>query len=373
MSPLKGKALVTGGAGFIGSHLVDLLLGRGYEVTLLDNLEVETHPQGKPSWLPREARLIQGDLRNDADIVRALEGVRWVFHLAAFGGFTSETAKYLEVNAGGTARLFNQIAMGKFSVEKVVVASSQAVYGEGAYRCDRHGAVFPDARSFSDLQKKRWELSCSQCNGGLKPALTSEEKPRAGETPYALSKEFEERLALSLGKQMKLPVVALRYGVTYGPRQSLFNPYTGVVSIFATQIANRLSPIVYEDGRQTRDFVYVQDVAEASLFVMENPKADFQVFNVGTGKAVAVETLACEVAGALGQKQGPGIRGEFRWGDVRHLVLNPAKLSQLGFQAQTPLAKGLRSFAEWFRSQGPVRENFSEAYKRLKRERIIHG
>jgi dTDP-L-rhamnose 4-epimerase len=367
----QGKALVTGGAGLIGSHLVDLLVEKGYDVTVLDNLEPQTHPQGKPAWLNPNARFIQGDVRNESDLDRALQGVRFVFHQAAFGGFTEEISKYIEVNVSGTARLFERIATGKFPVEKVVVASSQAVYGEGAYECAKEGEVFPPLRAFDQLAKRRWEPSCPRCEGALRPSLTSEEKPREGNTPYALSKEFEERLALGRGRELRIPVAALRYGVTYGPRQSVFNPYTGVVSIFSTRILNDLPPVGYEDGLQTRDFIFVEDVARANLFVLENPSADFQVFNVGTGKATSVAELARILSSIYRRSIEPEIPGEFRRGDVRHILLNPKKLNQLGFSAAIPLKEGLARFAEWIESQERVDEFFTEAYHNLKKHRII--
>lgn len=312
-------------------------------------------------------------MRKDADLKRALEGVRFVFHQAAFGGFTEENSKYLDVNVSGTAKLFECIGGGNSSVEKVVVASSQAVYGEGAYVCEKDGRQFPVPRNAEQLQKKKWELECPCCGKELHSSLTPEEKTREGESPYSLSKEFEERLALFYGKKLRLPVVALRYGVTYGPRQSRFNPYTGVVSIFSTRILNNLAPLIYEDGQQTRDFIYVGDIARANLFVMENQSADGQVFNVGTGKPTTVEELAGTLASLYGRSIKPEISRKFRWGDVRHLILDSSKLKKLGFSPLTSLKDGLVRFGEWIRSQGEVEEYFSKAYERLKENRIVCG
>ena len=367
------RVLVTGGAGLIGSHLVDLLIEKGYEVTILDSLEPQTHPQGQPRWLNSQATFIRGDIRDEASVEKALRGVHHVFHLAAFGGFTEEISKYFDVNVSGTARIFEKLATEKFPVEKVVVASSQAVYGEGAYRCDKDGRVYPPMRSSSQLKKKIWEAVCPKCRRTLKPISTPEEKSKEGETPYALSKELEERLALACGKQLGIPVVALRYGVTYGPRQSIFNPYTGVISIFSTRIVNHLPPLVYEDGKQTRDFIYAGDVAKANLFVMEKEEADFQVFNVSTGKATAVMQLAKTLSSLYGKSMDPEIPGESRWGDVRHILPDPSKLNQLGFVAGTSLEKGLSSFVEWIKTQGTVKEYFTEAHRHLKKSRIVYG
>lgn len=367
------RALVTGGAGLIGSHLVDLLVKKGHSVRILDNLEPQTHPQGKPSWVNPEADFIQGDVRDEATLSRALEGVQWVFHQAAFGGFTPETSKYLDVNVKGTARIFELVAQGKYKVEKIVVASSQAVYGEGAYECTQDGPAFQVARSLANLQRKIWDPPCPKCGKSLKAVPTPEEKNRLCETPYALSKEFAERLALAQGRQLGVPVVALRYGVTYGPRQSIFNPYTGVASIFSTQILNDLSPLIYEDGEQTRDFVYVGDIARANLFAMENTSANFGVFNVGTGKATPVSRLAKTLAFIYGKKIEPKIPGEFRSGDVRHLVLDASKLNRLGFRAGTSLEEGLGFFTDWIKTQGDVKQYFTEAYEKLKKYRLVQS
>lgn len=371
MNSRQKTALVTGGAGLIGSHLVDLLVEKGHGVRILDNLEPQTHPQGKPSWVNPHADFIQGDVRDESILSRALQGVQWVFHLAAFGGFAPETSKYIDVNVNGTARVFELIARGKFEIEKIVVASSQGVYGEGAYECERDGPALQITRSLASLQKKQWDPSCPQCGTRLKSIPTSEEKPRLCETPYTLSKEFGERLALAQGRQLGIPVVALRYGVTYGPRQSIFNPYTGVASIFSTQILNNLSPLIYEDGEQTRDFVYVEDVAKANLFAIENDSANFQVFNVGTGKATTVAQLARALASIYGKKTEPKFTSEFRSGDVRHLVLDSGKLNRLGFQAQTLLEKGLSFFASWIKGQRNVKQYFTAAYEKLKKHRLI--
>lgn len=372
MTRSKGRALVTGGAGFIGSHLVDLLLEQGYEVSVLDILEEQTHPTGKPKWIPRDVRFIQGDIRNESHLSRALQKVQFVFHQAAFVGFTEQISKYFDVNVIGTARIFELISTGKFQIEKMVTASSQAVYGEGAYQCEKDGLQFPETRPFDQLQKKDWELHCPKCGRQLQPTLTAEDKPRKGQTPYALSKEFEERLALSYGKKLGIPVVALRYGVTFGPRQSVFNPYTGVVSIFSTRLLNDLPPLVYEDGKQTRDFIYVGDVARANLFVMENAKANDQVLNVSQGKSVTIAEIAKTLASIYKKPIEPEIPGQFRWGDVRHVAPDPSRLKRLGFVAVTPLKEGLGLFADWMREQGPVEERFSCAHMQLKKNQIVY-
>lgn len=363
------RALVTGGAGLIGSHLTDLLIEEGWQVTVLDSLEPQTHPKGEPAWLNPKAKFLRGSVCNPQDWDLALEGVDYVFHQAAFGGFTDEFSKYFEVNVNGTARLFERLAAGRHQVKKVVVASSQAVYAEGAYVDEPGNACYPEVRTEESLMKQQWDPSVKGVK--LKPVPTPESKVKRAETPYALSKEFEERISLSHGKQLGLPVTALRYGVTYGPRQSVFNPYTGVVSIFSTMILNGLAPVVYEDGLQTRDFVFVKDIARANFFVMNEHKTDGQALNVGTGRATSVAGLVDKIGQVFGKPTKPQISGEYRVGDVRHIVLDPSKINALGYQAIFSLEQGLQEFFQWIGGQPEVREYFTAAYEKLKKSRLV--
>jgi dTDP-L-rhamnose 4-epimerase len=269
----------------------------------------------------------------------------------------------------GTARIFEVIRSRRLPVEKILVASSQAVYAEGAYQCPEDGIQYPRPRA--DAGQGRWEIPCPACAGPLDPVMTPESKPFAGETPYALSKEFEERFALAAGRDLGIPVVALRYAVTYGPRQSVFNPYTGIVSIFSTRILNEMAPYLYEDGRQTRDFVFVEDVAGANLLALERPEIADAALNVGTGRATSVWELASDLAAVYGKKISPEVSGDFRNGDVRHIVLDTGKIKAFGFEPRVALQEGLRRAAEWIGSQGEIKEYFTEAYKRLRENRMI--
>ncbi len=265
------RALVTGGAGFIGSHIVDLLLSRGYDVRVFDNLELPTHALGVPAYLSPEAEFIQGDMRDPDALAAALHGVDVILHQAATGGFTAHFANYIACNSLGTALMLEVIRDGNLPVKKIVVASSIAVYGEGKYRCAEHGVTFPTPRPIEQLERCEWEVRCPECDEELSPLLTDEHTPVEPATAYAISKYDEERLALVFGRQTGIPTVALRYFVTFGARQSVHNPYTGVCSIFSTRLLNGLPIIIYEDGHQTRDFIYVTDVARANLFVLEEP------------------------------------------------------------------------------------------------------
>ena len=235
------RALVTGGAGLIGSHLVDLLLAEGWNVRVLDNLERQTHRQGAP-WLPGQAEFVRGDVRNRRVWETALQDIDIVFHQAAYGGYMPEIAKFVQVNGTGTALMLETIRDRNLPVRKVVLASSQAVYDEGAYRCPRHGHFFGAPRSTARLAAGDFDVHCPVCDLAAEPVPTSEEAPIGGRNVYAISKFVQERLLLTWGDATGIPVTALRYSCTYGPRQSLFNPYTGVIAIFCTRLANRLSP-----------------------------------------------------------------------------------------------------------------------------------
>ncbi len=254
------RALVTGGAGLIGSHVVDLLVREGWQVRALDNLEQQTHRRGKPAWINEKAEFVQGDLRGRDTITAALDQIDTVFHQAAYGGYMPEITKFVHVNSLGTAQMLEVIREKNLPIQKIIVASSQAVYSEGAGDCPKHGLVFPSVRPVEQLRKGDWQVHCPLCGTITKSVPTPENAPVGGETVYGLTKVDQERLVLLWGKQVGIPTVALRYSCTYGPRQSIFNPYTGVIAIFCTRLLNNLSPVLYEDGEQTRDFSFVEDI-----------------------------------------------------------------------------------------------------------------
>jgi dTDP-L-rhamnose 4-epimerase len=368
-------ALVTGGAGLIGSHLVDALLDRGYEVTILDNLDPQTHPFGKPDWIPAVARFIEGDIRDRQAWRTAMDRVDIIFHQAAFGGFTPSYSHYLEANAAGTALMMEIIAEDKLPIRKIVAASSQAIYGEGTYTCPAHGTQYPQPRSLQQLTAGQWELQCPICGQVMAPSRICEDKPYDGKTAYAISKYATERLILNLGKQLNIPTVALRYSVTFGPRQSLYNPYTGVVSIFSTRILNDLPPIIYEDGQQTRDFTYVGNIVSANLFCMDNEACNWEPFNAGRGERVTVERLVQTLIELYG-KTDLAVKRDgrlYRPGDARHMVPDPGKLEALGWRALYSLEDGLDAYIEWIATLGNVKEYFSEAQERLKQLQIVRA
>ncbi len=366
------RALVTGGAGLIGSHLVDLLVHEGWKVRILDNLEPNTHKQGKPKWINPAAEFLDGDLRDRATITAALRDIDIVFHQAAYGGYMPEIAKYVQVNSFGTAQMLEVIREENLPIRKVVVASSQAVYSEGTGHCPEHGLVFPSVRPIEQLRVGDWAVHCPICGAVTTSVPTPESAPVCGETVYGLTKVDQERLVLLWGKQSGTPTVALRYSCTYGPRQSIFNPYTGVIAIFCTRLLNDLPPVLYEDGEQTRDFSFVEDIARANLLAATTDELDGLPVNVGSNRGVPIREVAEQISDALGIRIAPEAKGEFRPGEMRHLTSGTERIQAAGYRPQVDLATGIGRYLDWIRAQADVKDYFSEAADILRSKGIVH-
>jgi dTDP-L-rhamnose 4-epimerase len=366
------RALVTGGAGLIGSHVTDLLLGEGWKVRVLDNLEPNTHRRGKPAWISEDAEFIAGDLRDLDTITAALDKIDIVFHQAAYGGYMPEIAKYVHVNSLGTAQILEVIREKKLRIKKIVVASSQAVYSEGAGECPGHGLVFPPVRPVEQLRKGDWQVHCPICGAITKSVPTPENAPVGGETVYGLTKVDQERLVLLWGKQIGIPTVALRYSCTYGPRQSIFNPYTGVIAIFCTRLLNNLPPVLYEDGEQTRDFSFVEDIARANLLAAETDKLDGLPVNVGSGRGVSIREIAETISNALEVEIAPEVNDEFRPGEMRHLTSDTTRVRAAGYEPHVDLPEGIQRYIDWIRTQSHIQDYFSEAAEILRSKGIVH-
>jgi dTDP-L-rhamnose 4-epimerase len=366
------RALVTGGAGLIGSHVADLLVREGWKVRLLDNLEPNTHRRGKPTWINRAAEFVQADMRDRDTITAALDNIDVVFHQAAYGGYMPEIVKYVEVNSLGTAQMLEVIREKKLPIQKVIVASSQAVYSEGAGDCPKHGLVFPNVRPVEQLRRGDWQVHCPKCDAVTKSVATPENAPVGGETVYGLTKVDQERLALLWGKQIGIPTVALRYSCTYGPRQSIFNPYTGVIAIFCTRLLNNLPPVLFEDGEQTRDFSFVEDIARANLLAAETDQLDGLPVNVGCGRGVPIREIAEQISAALKIDISPEAKGQFRPGEMRHLTSDTARIRGVGYEPQVELAEGISRYLDWIRQQSDVRDYFSEAEMIMRSKGIVH-
>ena len=373
MAPHQKRALVTGGAGLIGSHIVDLLLREGWSVRILDNLEPQTHKHGKPEWVNPAAEFSQGNVQDRETMLASLQDIDVVFHEAAYGGYMPEMAKYVLVNSFGTAQMLELIRDHRLPIRKVVVASSQAVYSEGAANCLEHGAVVPLLRPAEQLRSGDFSVHCPVCGKPTTSVPTPESTPGGGETVYALTKVDQERLVLLWGKQTGIPTVALRYSCTYGPRQSLFNPYTGVIAIFCTRLLNHQQPIMYEDGGQTRDLCFVEDIARANLMVATTDALDGLPVNAGSGRATSVRDLAKIIADQLGVDLEPLARGEFRPGEIRSLISDISRIRTIGFEPQTTIEQGIARYVAWIRTQGSVEDYFSKAEAGLKAIGIVQS
>jgi len=374
------KALVTGGAGFIGSHIADRLLVAGYEVRILDNLEPRVHPKGKPAWIPGETEFIQGDVRDKDTLARALDGVQLVFHQAAYQDYMLDFSKFLHVNSVSTA-LIHEIITGSKQVgrkvEKVIVASSQAVYGEGQYCCNNArcvqqnaGVIQPEARRQGQLEQAQWELLCPACHEPMS-SLPLREEYYNPYNAYAISKLAGEMAAVRLGRLHGIPTVALRYSIVQGPRQSLYNQYSGICRIFCLRLLNDLPPIIYEDGLQLRDYTHIKDVVKANLLVAEDGRADYQVFNVGSGLKVTVQEYAQGLSRKMGKDIAPLVTGEFRLGDNRHSVSDVAKLQSLGWQPSRGLEDIFSDYLGWIRKQGDLGQYFREAEQTMRIQGVV--
>lgn len=360
------KALVTGGAGFIGSHIADRLLERGYHVRIVDALQPRVHPKGKPSWAPDEAEFIQGDVRDKDVMRRAMEGVELISHQAAYQDYMPDFSTFISTNVTSTALIIELIVEMKLDVKKLVVASSQAAYGEGNYTCPDHGAFEAPGRTLEQMEAGDWEMKCPEC-GRDSDNLPLEEHMHNPNNAYALSKLFEELTALRLGRLHGVPATAFRYSITQGPRQSLYNSYSGVNRIFCLRLLHGEPPIIYEDGMQKRDYVHIQDVVDANMKAFDDPRTDYEAFNVGSGRATTVCEFAEELTKMMGKDIEPSIPGEFRVGDNRHSVSSIEKLKALGWKPSRALSDIFKDYLAWIESFGDVGEYFREA-DRLMRE-----
>jgi dTDP-L-rhamnose 4-epimerase len=371
----KRRALVTGGAGLIGSHIVDLLQAQGWSVRILDNLEPQTHRDGKPPWLQAAvqngAEFVEGDMRDREVVESALDGIDLVFHKAAYGGYMPEISKYVAVNSLGTAQMLEIVREKNLGVGKIIVASSQVVYPEGAGECPQHGLVFPGLRPIEQLRRGDFSVRCPTCNSPTKSVPTPEYAPLGGETVYAITKLDQEKLVLTWGKQVGIPAVALRYSCTFGPRQSIFNPYTGVMAIFCTRLLNNQPPVIYEDGEQTRDFSFVEDIARANLLAATSDRLDGKAVNVGSGRAVTIKRVAELISTALGSPLTPIMNREFRPGEMRHLISDTTLIRNAGYSPLVSLEEGIERYLDWVRQQGSIKEYFAAAELILRKKGIV--
>ena len=365
---MSKRILVTGGAGFVGSHTVDALLREGHAVRVFDDLSDQVHRGGIPAYLSPQAEFVRGDVRNPETLRQVVSDVDVVYHFAAAVGVGQsmyEIARYMEINTQGTANLLQALLERNKRLEKLIVASSMSIYGEGLYRCEQHGMVAPPPRPAAQLRARQWQVACPQCGQPLEPAATAESKPLQCSSIYALSKKDQEEMSLLFGRTYGVPVVALRYFNVYGTRQALSNPYTGVAAIFASRLLNHRAPLIFEDGEQLRDFVSVQDVVQANLLAMQRSEADGLALNIGSGHPVTIRQVAETLAATLGVQMSAVITGKYRAGDIRHCFGDISQAQRLlDYSPSQRFESAVGELVEWLRSQNAV-DLVEEASSRL--------
>ncbi|RJR17846.1 MAG: NAD-dependent epimerase/dehydratase family protein [Nitrospiraceae bacterium] len=366
------RILVTGGAGFIGSHTTDRLLRKGYDVRILDNLQKPVHLKGKPDYLPGKAEFMLGDVRDKGTLVKALKGIDAIYHLAAYQDYLPDFSTYFHVNSVSTALIYEIIVEKKLPVKKVIVASSQAVLGEGLYRCEEHGELTPDIRLEEQLSKGDWEHHCPHCGKYMKYMPTPEHRINP-QNQYAMSKHSQEIIAINLGKRYGIPSVAMRYSIVQGPRQSFYNAYSGAMRIFNLHLYFNRQPTIYEDGMQIRDYVNYQDVVEANLLVLENNKADYQGFNVGSSKGYTVMDFYKKVQEVTGRRIDPLIGTFYRYGDTRHILSDISKLKSLGWEPKVPIDESISEYWEYLRSQTDIDDILEYAEKTMMKNGVVRA
>lgn len=362
--------LVTGGAGFIGSHTVEALLEEGHGVRVIDSLDPKIHATGKPSYLPDRVPFLEADVRSRAAWEEALEGVTAVFHFAAYQDYLTDFSTFYHVNAVGTALLYETIVARNLPVEKVVIASSQAVYGEGTYRCGEHGTMYPPPRSREQLDAGEWEHSCPSCGRILETVPTDEARTSPANS-YAISKYTQETLSLNLGRQYQVPTTALRYSIVQGPRQSFYNAYSGACRVFCLSAHFDEKAIVFEDGGQKRDYINIEDVVRANLLVLADRSSDYEVYNVGGGRAYTVLEFLAIVRQVSGKNIEFEIGDSYRYGDTRHILSDIRKIEKLGFVPKETPEKSVRDYIDWLCTDGEGSGILEQAYDRMKSSQIV--
>ncbi len=352
------KVLITGGAGFIGSHLGDLFLSKGYQVKAYDNLDPQVHGENasRPAYLNKDIELIIGDVRNPEAFASALNSVDILVHLAAAVGVGQsmyEIVRYTSINTMGAATVLEEAVKQRDHIEKMLVASSMSIYGEGLYLCPDCGEISPRLRSTAQLAERNWDMLCPICGKPCTPIPTPETKPLYPTSIYAVNKRDHEEMFLSVGDAYNIPATAMRFFNVYGERQALSNPYTGVGAIFASRLLNGKPPVVFEDGGQSRDFIHVRDIARGCLLALENGNSNGEVFNLGTGRKLSIMDVGKAIAGELGRPADDFIvNNQYRAGDIRHCYADVSRAKTiLGFKPSTVFEEGVSELCNWVKSQ----------------------
>lgn len=370
------RILITGGAGFIGSHLADELVDLGHAVTVFDNLDEQVHLHGRaPKYLNKNVHFVKGDVRDYESLKKIVTGdIEAVFHQAACVGVGQsqyQIKKYVDVNIGGTSNLLDILANLNHKVEKLIVAASMSGYGEGLYKCNKCGITKGQLRDEKSLEQGDWSHYCINCLQLLVPVPTSEDTSLVCNSVYAITKKVQEEMVLNFGKTYHFPVAALRYFNVYGPRQSLSNPYTGVAAIFMSRIKNNNPPVIYEDGLQTRDFVSVRDIVQANILAFEKNTANYEVFNVGAEKPLTILSIAEKLISLMKSDTKPYVTNQFRKGDVRHCFADISKIkTKLGYKPSISFENGMKELVEYSESENAI-DNFEKATTELRERALI--
>jgi dTDP-L-rhamnose 4-epimerase len=366
------RILVTGGAGFIGSHTCDRLLSLGHEVVVLDALTRPVHRDGKPDYLSPEVEFFEGDVRNRDLLANLLRRVDAVYHLAAYQDYLTDFARFSEVNVVSTALLYEIIVAERLDLVRVVVASSQAALGEGLYVCREHGEIVPGMRTESALRAGQWDIPCPECGGPLDMQRTPERIANP-QNPYGMSKLAQEMVAINLGRRYGVPTVALRYSIVQGPRQSVYNAYSGACRIFGLHYLQGLAPTLYEDGGAIRDYVNIDDVVDANVLALEDSRAEGRVFNVGGGRPVTTREFADIVMRQYGSSEPAKVTGEYRYGDTRHILSDISAIQALGWAPRRTPAESVAAYAGWLERIDGLDDVLVEANARMRSLGVVRS
>jgi dTDP-L-rhamnose 4-epimerase len=364
------RILVTGGAGFIGSHTCDRLLDLGHDVVVLDALTPPVHRRRQPSQVNPGVDFYEGDVRNRDLLVNLLRRVDAVYHFAAYQDYLPDFARFSEVNVVSTALLYEIIVAERLDITRVIVASSQAAMGEGLYKCLADGEQVPGMRSEQMLAAGQWDIPCPQCGGQLL-MLPTPERISNPQNPYGMSKLGQEMVAINLGRRYGIPTVALRYSIVQGPRQSVYNVYSGACRIFCLSYLLGVAPVVYEDGGAIRDYVNIDDVVDANMLVLTDERASGRVFNVGGGEALSTWEFADVVRRQYGSDQPAVLPGEYRFGDTRHIFSDIGALTALGWKPQRTPADSVAAYAEWLEGMEGLEPILDEANARMRARGVV--
>lgn len=366
------RILVTGGAGFIGSHTADRLIADGHDVTIIDALRPPAHRDGKPLYLPEAATFHHGDVRDRALMARLVAEADAIYHFAAYQDYLTDFSTFFDINVTSTALLYELLVEQKRRPVRVVIASSQAVMGEGLYLCPGNGTRTPDIRLEKQLRQGCWDIECSDCDAALEMQPTPESVANP-QNPYAMSKYGQEMIGLTLGRRYDIPTVLLRYSIVQGPRQSVYNAYSGACRIFCLCYKLGVAPVIYEDGRSLRDYVNIDDVVDANLLALSDTRAVGRAFNVGGGQAYTTLEFAEIVRAQYDSDLAPRVTGEYRYGDTRHILSDIAALKSLGWTPTRRPAVSVAAYASWLETMDGLEGVLDDALQKMRASGVLRG